>query len=396
MQSHDDAFLGSSVASIERPAVAAHVTRVLTWLGPPFICFLLARAMLHAAALSTENDPFDANTWSRWDSEQYLSIAQTGYVFSSCEGIEGYDPTDWCGNDAWLPGYSFLLKLVANTSHLMYGEAGVLVSAAFAFASLLLIWLLFLKAKLTTNNLLVLLLAAFFPGHVYDHAIFPIAQFAFFVALSLWFYGRRQYRYAGLCAAVAAFSYSSGLFLCGVFCLHALVLERDRPIRMIKNLAWPCGGGLVGFAGALTLQWWQAGVWDAFFRVQEKYAYSPRMPFELWRSNLAHLLEHWPRGASPNDQTLFVAALCILMLGYALWLYAPTRLDLLLAAFAAIYWVIPIVLGGQLSLYRAEATLLPAVPLARRLPWPILSVLLCLAVRLSWLMGRRFFKGTIM
>ena len=396
MQSHDDALLGSPAVGLGKTAIAPYVARLLTLLGPPILCFVASRALLHAAAISTENDPLDANSWSRWDSDQYLSIAQRGYEFSSCAGIEGYDPNDWCGNDAWLPGYSFLIKLVAPLGHLNYPEAGVLVSAAFTFASLLSLWLLFLRAKLTIANGLVLLLAAFFPGHVYGHAVFPIAQFTFFVALSLWLFNRRRYRFAGVCACVAAFSYSSGLFLCGAFCLHALLLERDRPIRMIKDLTWPCGGVLLGFSSALALQWWQTGVWDAFFRVQAKYAYSPRTPFELWTSNIAHFFEHWPRGASPNDQTLLVACLCILMLGYAFWRRVPTRLDVLLAAFAVIYWVIPIVLGGQLSLYRAEATLLPAVPLARRIPAPILTVLVCLAVRLSWLMGRRFFKGTIM
>lgn len=395
MSSHDEALLGGDPGVLEKAAIAPYLARLLAVLAPPLICLVAARAMLFAAAISTDFDPLDANSWVRWDSEQYLSIAMTGYEFRSCAGLENYDPNDWCGNDAWLPGYAYLVKLVRHSGYLNFPEAGVLVSAIFSFATLLTIWLVFLEAKLSVNNVLVLLLAAFFPGHVYGHAVFPIAQFTFFVAWSLWLYSRRQYRFAGLCAAIAAFSYSSGLFLCGAFCLHALLLERDRPLRMIAQLTWPCGGVLLGFSSALALQWLQTGVWNAFFRVQAKYAYSPRTPFELWTNNITHFFEHWPRGASPNDQTLLVAVLCLLMLGCMFWRRAPTRLDVLLAAFAVVYWVVPIALGGQLSLYRAEATLLPAVPLARRIPWPILTVLVCLAVRLSWLMGRRFFKGTI-
>jgi hypothetical protein len=66
-----------------------------------------------------------------------------------------------------------------------------------------------------------------------------------------------------------------------------------------------------------------------------------------------------------------------------------------LVSFAVVYWLIPLILGGQLSLYRAEATLLPAVPLARRIPWYILLPLLLAALVISRLMATLFFKGAI-
>jgi hypothetical protein len=380
----------------KKHAVWPFLARVLTQLGPPILCFVLARSMLHAAALATGNDPSDANAWSRWDSEQYVSIAHKGYELSKCEGIEGYEPDDWCGNDAWLPGYAFLIRLVVQLGHGSFNEAGVMISAGFTLASLLVLWVLFLRAKLSVNNVLVLLLAAFFPGHVYDHAVFPVAQFVFFLMLSLWLYSKRRFAFSGLCALAAAFSYSSGLFLCGAFCLFVLMFERERLFRKpLVELAWPCGGVLLGFSAALALQWSQTGVWNAFFRVQQKYAYSPRLPFELWASNFAHLFRNWPRNGGPNEQTLLVAGLCVLMLVYTFKERVATRLEMLLAAFALVYWLVPIALGGQLSLHRAEATLLPAVPLARRIPWPILGFVVYLAIQLSWLMGRKFFRGTI-
>jgi hypothetical protein len=363
---------------------------------PPLLCFVLSRALLHGAAISTGNNPLEADTWSRWDSQQYISIAATGYGIRLCAGLPGYDPNDWCGNDAWLPGYAYLIKLIAEVSPLMYAEAGALISAAFTFASLLLIWTRFLRAEVTRCNVLVLLLAAFFPGHIYNHAVFPVAQFVFFVSLSLWLHSTRRFGLSSLCAAVAAFSYSSGLFLCGVFFVQALAVERGRLMKVpIWNLVLPCGGVLLGFSAALLLQWLQTGVWNAFFLVQRKYAYSPRSPFQAWRSSFLRLLEQWPNVDPTDGQTLFVATMCMLMFGYVLRHRAVTRLDVSLMCFALLYWLIPITLGGQLSLYRAEATLLPAVPLARRIPWPILGALICIAIRLSWLMAREFFTGNI-
>ena len=396
MVPHDEAML-TSTAPLAKTAAVASVARLLKQVLPPFICFVLSRALLHTAAISTQNDPFEADTWSRWDSYQYISIAATGYGFRSCAGLDGYDPNDWCGNDAWLPGYSYLIKAVTAVTSLTYAEAGISISAAFAFASLLLVWIGFLGATVTPHNVLVLLLAAFFPGHVYDHAVFPIALFTFLVLLSLWLYSRRDFRLAGLCAAAAAFSYSSGLFLCGAFVLQAFVGARGRLREMpLRTLAFPCGGVLLGFSLALLLQWVQTGVWNAFFLVQSKYAYSPRLPFEAWQSSLLLLLTHWPNPDGADAQTIFVAAMCMLMFVYFIKRQSVKRLDVLLMSFTLIYWLVPITLGGKLSLYRAEATLLPGVPLARRVPWPILAALVCIAIRLSWKMARAFFAGRIM
>lgn len=56
---------------------------------------------------------------------------------------------------------------------------------------------------------------------------------------------------------------------------------------------------------------------------------------------------------------------------------------------------VPLTLGGQLSLYRAEATLLPAVALTRKIPWQVLVMMLCGSLVLSRLMGKLFFKSLI-
>jgi hypothetical protein len=392
----DETFLGTNVTRPDTTAEMSLATRLFKNLLPPLVAYVLSRAMLHWAAISARHDPFTATAWSRWDSAHYLSIAEKGYEFFSCALMPGYDPKLWCGNCAWLPGYPLLTKLVAGAVHIQHVTAAVWISSAFTIASLLVIWNLFLNAQMSVGNLLSLALAAFFPGHVYDHAVFPISQFAFFELLSLWFYGQQRLALSAVSAAAAAFTYSSGLFLCGVFGLHAVLLDRQKPwLVRVKNVTLPCAGVLVGFSAVLWLQWFQTGHGNAFFLTQGKYAYAPRTPFEAWWKSFTTFLSDYPRIGGPSEQTLLVAGLCLMMLGFLVWRRNPTRLDLTLAAFTVVYWLVPIILGGQLSLYRAEATLLPAIPLARKVPWPILALLVFVAMVISRLMARQFFKGSI-
>ena len=61
----------------------------------------------------------------------------------------------------------------------------------------------------------------------------------------------------------------------------------------------------------------------------------------------------------------------------------------------ATYWLFPLLVGGQLSLYRSEALLLPAVWLLRRAPAVVLGVILVAAVVLAIPMARGFFQGAL-
>ncbi len=363
---------------------------------PPLLAFALVRGMLCWVAKATGYDPATANAWSHWDSAHYLSIAEHGYEFFSCARVPGYDPTQWCGNTAWFPGFPLAMKLVGLVTGLAHVSAGAWISATWCLASLMLIWIAFLRAELRVTHLLALCLAAFFPGHVYDHAVFPIAQFALLQLLTLWLYSERRFALAALAAAGASFTYTSGLFMCGVIVMHAMLLDREGPwIDRVKAVAIVCTGVVLGFVAVLALQRLQTGEWNAFFLTQAKYKYDPRPPTTAWWSLLNTLYADWPQHRGPNEQTIFVAILCSLSLGYAGWRRGLQRSDAVLVSFAVVYWLIPLILGGQLSLYRAEATLLPAVPLARRIPWYILLPLLLAALVISRLMATLFFKGAI-
>src|SRR5215472_17147679 len=82
------------------------------WL-PPVLAFLGSRALVSAAALSAGFSPWRAESFARWDSGHYLSIAARGYEFVSCRTIGYPSPDDWCGNTVWFPGYSWLIRVLS-------------------------------------------------------------------------------------------------------------------------------------------------------------------------------------------------------------------------------------------------------------------------------------------
>ena len=212
------------------PLQRVRLTQLASRIILPLIAFVLARVALSIAARSAGYKPMLASTWMRWDSAHYLSVAARGYEFFSCARLPGYNPAEFCGNAAWLPGYPLLIRGLTSVGFTPE-QSGVLVAAGFAFAGLLLLWNVFLGPELNARNLLVLVLAAFFPGHVYCHAVFPISMCTFFQIAAIKLYISQQFLLAGIAGFIAAFSYSSGFFLAGVFGLHLLLWRRDEPLR---------------------------------------------------------------------------------------------------------------------------------------------------------------------
>ena len=389
--SQSELSVGSAATDVSLAKTASSV-RAWAWrLVPPVACFVVARVFLSFIAAKSHVDGMQAGSWARWDSAHYLSIAQRGYEFFSCARLPGYDPAEWCGTAAWMPGYPLAIRALTYTG-LSLPAAGALLSAAAGVAALGLVWNAFLSAKPTLPNCLTLLLAAFFPGHIYDHAIFPVSLFIVLQLLSLHAYAREQYAQAGLSGALAAFTYSSGLFLAGVYGLHVLLAERRRPYsEQLRIIALTSGGVVLGFAAVLTMQRLQVGVWNAYFLVQHKYHYDPQLPFAMWIQDWKNLRDSWPHVAGLGEQRLVVLLMATSMLFWLRWRRSPERHETLLATFLVVYWLTPLMMGGQLSLHRAEATLLPAVPLARHIPVPLLLGLLGGALVLSKLLAKLFF-----
>ena len=58
-------------------------------------------------------------------------------------------------------------------------------------------------------------------------------------------------------------------------------------------------------------------------------------------------------------------------------------------------WLIPLTLGSDLSLYRAESLLLPIVILLVRLRPPVLAVFAVVCVPVAYKMAQLFFDATL-
>ena len=372
-----------------QPPPRSKTAALLRRLLPPLAAFALARSCLIVVAARENQNALAANAWSRWDSAHYLSIVERGYEFFSCARIPGYDPTHFCGNTGWLPGLPMLIE-IGVALQLDPLQSGVFLTGLFALATLFVLWNGFLGPQLSASGLLTLALAAFFPGFVYDHALFPVSLCALCHVSALYYYNARRYAAAGLAGGAGAFSYSSGVFLAGVLGVHLLITGQRRPIpKQLLDLLKVCGLIALGFAAFLLVLQLEVGEWRAYFLVQKKYNFGLNAP---WHT----LAPHFDQALTkiPSLQTCFVALLALVLLTAAL--RAPrSSLDGALVCFTLVYWLVPLILGGGLSLYRAEAVLMPAVLLARKLPLPALAALLVLEIHLGIEMGRLFFTSVL-
>jgi len=359
-------------------------------LGWPLAAFGAARLFLWGLAAYAGYPPFACSTWSRWDSVHYLAIATRGYDLFPCPPAWGW--TDgWCGNAGWLPGYPALLWLLARCG-MEPAAAGVLVSTAAHAATLVLLWNAFLGGRPTRDALLALSLAALFPGQVYQHAVFPVALCTLLLAAGLKLLAIGRPVRAALCGALAAFTYSTGFFFAAVLAIHGALAPGPRP-RAWRVVA-PAAIALSGLGAVLALHQARLGAWNAFFLVQAKYGHGLHSPLGTLFDRFGQIPSTFDL-AVPALQTLFVASLVPALLWWTWRAQDRTREEVALALYALVYWLLPLVIGGGLSLYRAESLLLPVAPLARRLPRAAQVVILGAALALAAPMGLLFLRRAL-
>ena len=344
---------------------------------PPALAFLLQRSLLALVAIASGFNPWAASTWVRWDSAHYLEIAARGYTpLYHCPPGSGYPAVAWCGTAGWFPGYPLLVRLLGGSA-----GAAVLLSAACQLACLVVIWHL-----LERHQWPALLLAAFFPGNVYLAAVFPVAlvSLAILACLALCLSGR--FGGAALAAFVAAVCYPTGVLLLPVVLAWALLQRCSRALLVPL-------GSLLGYGAVLLLLQRQAGRTDAYFLVQAKYGYHLSLPFDALFARLKPIVNARYR-TSLTLTTALQTLLSTAMVWIALVRRTSGRETLVLLCVAA-FWLAPLVLGGNLSLYRAEALLLPVVLLVPAFPRPLQLLLAGWAVALSAPMASFFLRGAL-
>jgi hypothetical protein len=372
--------------------------RWLSAVGPAAGAFVLARAVLWLASLGTERSVWDIETWGQWDSAHYLSIAERGYILISCREVPGMPPREWCGNAGWMPGYPMLVRAAALTG-LDFVTAGVLVSVVFAFLTLALIDVAFVRREPWRVRLAVLGLAALFPGSVYFHAIFPMSLAAFLEMLAVRQLASGQWLSAGLAGWGLAFSYTTGVL--GALPSAAAAWLGPRPDRR-RDRIWATlvSGGLclAGLGTVLGVQWWMTGAWNALFLSQHKYRHAMWFPL----GTLLRLAKRmtWVEWDNPRmlqgAQSVFVAfmVVCAAVVVARRW-QRTTALDRIALAWALTFWLGPMTLGPRIAFYRTEALVLPVVLVTRRLPLALQAILAVLAAIAAFGLARLFFQGRV-
>jgi hypothetical protein len=359
---------------------------------PPLAAFVLAHGFLCLVSAGTSRPPWEPGSWSGPDSAHYLSIAKGGYTLFPC----GPDdlPPGHCGNSGWLPFYPWLMRplLLLHVASPRWIAAGV--AAASTWASLVVLWTLFLSSW-PRNRWLALLLAAFFPGQAYLHGAFPMSLLvaATLVAMRLALRGR--WAAAGLAGAAAALSHSVGWLLGPVLVGWGLVAAGGRRgAEASRARRGACLAAALTFAGLAVLpvvQQLAVGSWDAYLRVQGGYGHHLANPLVGWWAAARSAVEPPWEGLAeaPALQAIVVAMLAVG--GLVLAVRRRDTESLLVGLYVAVTWLCPLALGGTVSVYRTDAALLPGVLLARDGPRSALLLSLAALVPLAWAMARLFF-----
>lgn len=375
---------------------------LLRHLLPPLLAFLLARLALWGAATVAGSDFWDAYVWVRWDSGHYLSIAQEGYrIVPSCAGIEGYQKVgapDWCGNAAWMPLYPFLLAPFIALG-VEQATIGAIVSAAFHLATLVLLWAGFLKSRVTAASLTILAAAAFFPGQVYYHAVFPLSLLTFLALATVYLSLRERWLLAAVTTGLAAATYSPGFLLTPVVAAWLVIAFWGKlPLRKLATrVAVTIAGGASGFLAVLAVQEAQTGMWDAFFKAQEKYKSHPQNTLSSFLRVAREIGGADETLRITAFQTILVAAFVLVLLFAAeRSLRARNRLDLFITLYLLAFWLFPLsVVDNGLGLYRHQAMLLPGVILLRHVRPAAAALFLVVFALLAQVIGTAFFTGAI-
>lgn len=259
--------------------------------------------------------------------------------------------------------------------------------------------------QVSATSLGCLLLAAFFPGCIYFAAVFPISMVLFFVLLSIFFLGRKQWLSAGIAGGVAAFVYPSAALFSVVAGVWVVAFMRKLGLKgqILAGLR-AVGLTVCGFASVLLWDWHKTGHWDAFFLIQSRFKHGDYLPYALWARKTAAFflgLDHLPNagwadvGIIPALQTIFTAMVVVVSVTVFFRSKEHDQGLWLIVLYAVAFWIFPWCVGGSLSQYRSEALVMPVSILCRRLPASSIWILAVLAILIAAPMAALFFRNVL-
>ena len=417
---------------------------------PPLAVMVLSFGFLKWRTGYSLHQMFLPSSWQRYDSGWYLYIAEHGFTAVwHCGGSSippHLPPGNYlCGTVAWFPGYGMATRVLAWLPAISIGVAALIVAWGCLYLLLFVMWRLLADSVSLPTRWACLVAAAVGPGSVYFAAVFPISMCAGFMLAALYFALRSTARFAPVfalgCAAVASYSYITGIVMLPALAITAIVALAGR--RRIVALSGALGSAM-GFGAVLLHQWLAVGIWDGYFIATSKYGVGANNPLATLKKHISPAFHFG--GSTPSSlhieatQTLLTllivvgaAGLTVLFFargsrlhvaratgegmgpgsagtngmavagaprywlgGFSRWL--TDRIDafdlcFLMAAIGV--WLVPYVAGGEESVYRPEAFIVLAIPLLQKAPWPLLVPLIVVELWVAAHMIPLFVNGTL-
>jgi len=367
---------------------------VLLVFWPPVVAWVAALAGLWLIAYLSGHPPWQPDTWARWDSTHYESIATGGYEVHRCVPGEA-SGSGWCGNAAWFPGYPWLVGGLHRLGLPLVGT-GVVVSWLFAAAALIVLWRMFLRGLPPVAAGVGLAFAAWTPGQVYDYAVFPLSTLLFFTVAALGLLHRGRWVTAGLAAGAATLSYPVGVSVAIAAAVWLVATLRSGRLGALAAATVP---SVLALAVIGIVQRTETGRWTAFFDVQRHYGHGFHNPFGVtWNAVLVvartrSLGLHWPLVTSL--QTVIVTLVIgVVLLHLVVRPRTIGRPELLLALWVLVAWALPLT-QANVSVWRSQATLAPLAILVARLPRSVALSVVAALIAVSVPMAVLFFQGKL-
>jgi hypothetical protein len=338
--------------------------------------------------------------WIRWDSAHYIEISKFGHTLYHCDaGIAVNTAADkWCGNAGWAPLYPFFIYLLKLSTFqlLSAAQAGVILSNIFFLGYLMIIAKIHQFETFSIRNWLIIFIAVFCPGNIYYHAIFPLSQTVFFIALLYYQLSKNRFVAAGIAGCLSVLSYSIGFFLLISLGFYAIYLVKNNPSVLkhfiLKTIAISCGGLLILFA----YDYLATGHWNAVFLVQEKYGYSLNSPLKILGIRIEKMLKNpdWS-GWIIELQNILVLMIVLTITLRAWFRKHQLPIEVLGIISLFFFWFLPFSANSQAGLYRNAAMLGPGLSAQKQISNAALWLVFLAFLLLSFPMAQFYIQDII-
>ncbi|MGC9666329.1 hypothetical protein ACNTMW_07195 [Planosporangium sp. 12N6] len=398
---------GHSTVAVRRSSGRGSSQALERWV-PPLLALVAGNLLFWFAARRHGFNWLDAMSRARYDTFQYLSIAQHGYRVERCPAPG--QVLEACGNIGWFPLYPLLLRAV----HLLGGWSLVTIGAFVAevalLGALIAVWHL-LGARVTGGTVACLTVAAAWPGAVYYHAIFPIALSVLLALVAWWLLDTGQSRPAGIAGLLATMTYGISVLIAPAMLLY-LFLTRTRGSRAwLREAAETCGLTCLGVVVTGAVMWYDTGRFTPYLDFQRRVT-GGRLhnPVESYRQLLdtgripyargtgAH---PWPTAEIVSTLRWELRAALILLVAAVLVVAvqairrSATALDIALVGYGILMFTAPLVIWPHTTQVRAHALMMPMVLVFRHLPAALSGVLAAGSVVLAYALGALFVLSSL-